>query len=131
MISNEPLKDPRHEAFAQKVASGMESTAAYQSLYPSTSHFSARSSASRLLKKVGARIRALQNEIAEKNLFSREEVLFKLQEIVVSARYDADRIKALALIAEMQGFNQPKQVNVFADIAPQFLSPDGTGEETE
>lgn len=130
-MSSEPLKDSRHEAFAQKVASGMELAMAYQSLYPGVSHFSAKSSASRLQKKVGDRIRFLQNEIAEKNLFSREKILLELQRIVASAKYDADKIKALALIAEMQGFNQPKQVNVYADIAPHFLSPDGTGDETE
>lgn len=117
----------RHELFAQNVASGKSLTAAYLDVYPNAKKSSAKSAAVRLMKIVEPRVRELQKQNAERYKISRDEIIRRLMEIADTARYDADKVKALAQIAEMEGFNKPQQVNVAAAVVPFFLSPDGTG----
>ena len=128
-MDSQVLKDSRHEAFAQEIASGKDAKSAYMKIYPSCKPASAKSNSSRLLKKVQERVLFLKQQNAERSLFSRIDILQNLQEIVHSAKYDADKIRALELMAKMQGFMENRMDIDIKGIAPIFLSPDGTGND--
>ncbi len=130
-MNDQPLSNPKYELFAQNIASGKKPYDAYLAVYPNVKKCSAKSSATRLLKIVEPRIRELQKQNAERYKISRDEIVRRLMEIADTARYDADKVKALAQIAEMEGYNKPQQLNVAATVAPLFLSPDGTGIDEE
>ena len=130
-MDSKVLRDSRHEAFAQEIASGKDAKSAYMKIYPSCKPASAKSNSSRLLKKVQERVLFLKEQNAERSLFSRIDILQNLQEIVHSAKYDADKIRALELMAKMQGFMENRMDIDIKGIAPIFLSPDGTGSDGE
>ena len=110
------LRNPRHEKFAQLVASGMTAQAAFtQAGYPSPQN------APRLRNNelVARRIEELQtrNERkAEKAALTRDELVGILTEIVHAARNrvletrTADGLKAAEMLAKMCGWNEPEQV---------------------
>jgi hypothetical protein len=112
------LRNPKHEKFAQLVASGMTAQAAFtQSGYPSPQN------APRLRNnaRVAARIEELQarNERkAEMAALSRDELVGILAEIVHATRArlsearPADGLKAAEMLVKMCGWNEPERVNV-------------------
>lgn len=62
------LENERHELFAQNMALGMDQTAAYEAVYPDSSHEAAMRSASALMRKpeIASRVGELfQKSIAE------------------------------------------------------------------
>ena len=118
MAWSDPLENAKHEAFAQAVASGKKLSDAYLSVYPSAKRSSAKSGATRLMREIGGRIDWLKQELAKKNVMSREEVILRLQ----------NKIRALQQIAEMLGYNQQKE-NTYINVAPVYLSADGTGKD--
>lgn len=128
MAWSDPLENAKHEAFAQAVASGKKLSDAYLTVYPTAKRSSAKSGATRLMREIGGRIGWLKEELSKKNVMSREEVILRLQNIAVNARYDADKIRALQQIAEMCGYNQQKE-NTYINVAPVYLSADGTGKD--
>ena len=73
--TNSPLKNSKHEKFAQLVADGKSETDAYFDVYKTKSRNVARINASRLLTNasVRARVRELQEENAKTNAMSRAE----------------------------------------------------------
>lgn len=77
-----PLKNARHEAFAQAVADGNSEIAAYKKVYKAKPNV-ARANASRLLTNasVRARVRYLQRQNALIQALSREEKRQMLAEI--------------------------------------------------
>jgi hypothetical protein len=112
------LRNPKHEKFAQLVASGMTAQAAFtQAGYPSPQN------APRLRNHplVDQRIQELQarNERkAEMAALSRDELVAILAEIVhaTSARPSearpGDGLKAAEMLARICGWNAPEKVNV-------------------
>jgi hypothetical protein len=123
------LRNPKHEKFAQLVASGMTSQAACtQAGYPSPQN------APRLRNNapVAARISELQarNERkAENAALSRDELIGILAEVVQATRArlsearPGDGLKAAEMLAKMCGWNESEQVkhdhlHIQVDSAP-------------
>ena len=110
------LRNPKHEKFAQLVASGMTAQAAF-----TQAGFNAKQNAPRLRNNevVAKRIEELQtrNERkAEMAALSRDELIKILSEIVHATRSrlsearTADGLKAAELLTKLCGYNEPEQV---------------------
>jgi phage terminase small subunit len=110
------LKNPKHEKFAQLVASGLTAQAAF-----TRAGYASPQNAPRLRNNalVAARIEELQarNERkAEMAALSRDELIGILAEIVHAARARlsearlGDGLKAAEMLAKLTGWNEPEQV---------------------
>jgi len=82
------LKNPRHEKFAQLVASGKYTlTAAYREIYPSSRRWkdvTLHPRASRLMCKVYARVQELQAAAAEKAVIYKASILGYLRDVILT-----------------------------------------------
>ena len=129
-MSAEPLKNARHEKFAQAVASGMSATAAY-----TEAGYTAKDAdvaGPRLLGNVGvsARILHLKNENAKASKLSREDIIHWLERIITGkpneASADSDicetvmtkagpfttlcsKMAAVDRLAKLNGMNEPEK----------------------
>jgi hypothetical protein len=123
-----PLPNPRHEAFAQAIASSQSAAAAYAGTYGQTRRHAAAVGGSRLLQKpaVLARVRALQSAAAQDVAADLRHLLHYLARVIntpiseVTASSDLclrrkdtahgeelampDKLTAVALAAKLQGF---------------------------
>jgi hypothetical protein len=123
-----PLPNPRHEAFAQAVASGQSATDAYVTVYGQGRRDSAANTGSRLRKDpaVAARIAALQSAAAQNVTIDLQKILGFLDRVIftpiveVTASSDLchrkkatahgddlampDKLAAAALAARLLGF---------------------------
>ena len=100
-----PLANPKHEAFAQRVAKDGNATKAYQSVYTSARH-AAETSASRLLKnaKVIARLTELQKAVASNSILTLSKKRSLLEKFATSPKLKpADRMRAIELDAKLAG----------------------------
>ena len=102
----------KQEAFAQAVVGGLNQSDAYRSAYnagkmkPET----IQSKASLLMKKgmVGARVDDLRKELADKSLWTREQSMQTMVDVICEGGSKAtDKINAVKVLNEMQGFNAP------------------------
>ena len=112
--SNSPLKNSKHEKFAQLVANGKSETDAYFDVYKTKSRNVARINASRLLTNasVRARVKMLQEENAKANALSRAEKRNILAGLARDKKQSAkDRISAIQEDNKMTGDAEEK-VNV-------------------
>lgn len=105
----------RQEAFAQAVASGKSQSEAYREAYPAAAKWKSDavwSAASRLManSKVSARVEAIRAELAERGLWSREQSVKVLSEIAAAGEKDSDRVRAVAELNKMHGFEAPQKV---------------------
>ena len=109
------LRNPKHERFAQLVATGMTAQAAFtQAGYPSPQN------APRLRNNalVAKRIEELQARNERKAEMTRDELIGILIDIVhasrarLSAARTTDGLKAAEMLAKMCGWNEPERVNV-------------------
>ena len=113
-ISGSPLKNSKHEKFAQLVADGKTETDAYSSIYNTKSRNVARVNASKLLTNasVRARVRELQEENAKINAMSRAEKRNILATLARDTKLTPkDRISAIQEDNKMTGDSEEK-VNV-------------------
>ena len=109
-----PLKNAKHEKFAQLVANGKSETDAYSSIYNTKSRNVARVNASKLLTNasVRARVRELQEENAKINAMSRAEKRNILAMLARDTKLTPkDRISAIQEDNKMTGDSEEK-VNV-------------------
>lgn len=97
---SEPLKDARHEQFAQLLATGMEKMAAYKQVYPKALGRSAKSAAPRLFSKVVARVRELQDASATRNTLTMIERRERLARMVRCDLEDFDPARDGDLLQE-------------------------------
>lgn len=102
----------KQEQFAQGIASGLNQSDAYRAAYsagkmkPET----VQQTASRLMtdRKVSARVTELRAELANKSLWTREQSVAVLKEVVEACdAKHTDKIGAVKVLNEMQGFNAP------------------------
>jgi phage terminase small subunit len=112
------LRNPKHERFAQLVASGMTAQAAFtQAGYPSPQN-APRLRNNELVAKRIEELQARNQRKAEMAALSRDELIGILTEIVHAARNrlqetrTADGLKAAEMVAKMCGWNEPERVNV-------------------
>lgn len=111
----------KQESFCQAVAGGMTLSDAYRSAYDTSrskpSSINVRASELMSDSKIIVRVDTLRKELADKGLWSREDSIKTMTEIIrrkvlveeleVSAARDSDIISAVKVINEMQGFNAP------------------------
>lgn len=105
---------PKQEAFAQAVADGKTLADAYRASY-STSKYKPEAlwvNASKLMAdaRVALRVRVLREQLAEKALWKREDSVSVLSEIAHGGEKDADRVRAVAELNAMHGYDAPKKV---------------------
>lgn len=102
----------REEAFARRLVEGRSAAEAYREVYPSkrrkdeTTH----QMASRLKRKVSARVRALQEEAASAAVMSARELQEGLSDLFRAARERGNIPGAVAagrLLADLAGYNAP------------------------
>lgn len=111
---------PRHEAFAQAVASKMPAGRAYEAAGYSAKGVNADKLGSRLAKKVdiSARIAELTAKVSKKAEIEREGLVERLLDILdsESGTYkgsevkSSDRVAAAREIAKLCGFNAPEKI---------------------
>lgn len=106
---------PQQELFAQHVASGKSQAEAYRIAYPKSAAWTAQAVANQAHKLMGnpdipPRIQAIRDELAERGLWSREQSVRVLAEIASGGEKDADRVRAVAELNKMHGFEAPVKV---------------------
>ena len=112
----------KQEAFAQAIASGLNQSDAYRSAYSisKATPASVNQLASKLAAsvKVSSRVKELQAELANKSLWTREQSIAVLSEVVGDreARH-GDKISAVKVLNDMQGFNAPTKLEVAAKVS--------------
>ena len=111
------LRNPKHEKFAQLVASGMTAQAAFtQAGYPSPQN-APRLRNNELVAKRIEELQVRNERKAEMAALSRDELIGILTDIVHATRdrlseaRPSDGLKAAEMLAKMCGWNEPERVN--------------------
>lgn len=105
---------PAQEQFAQLVASGKSQSDAYRTAYPKAKAWKDEAvwtAGAKLMQngKVLVRVDAIRAELAERGLWSREQSVKALVEVVQAGERDADRIKAVCELNKMHGYHAPEK----------------------
>ncbi len=107
----------KQEAFCQAIANGMNQSDAYRSAYdagkmkPDVVNVKASQLASD--GKVTVRLTELREELANKSLWTREQSVAVLVDVIGEGDSRAgDKISAVKVLNEMQGFNAPTKLEV-------------------
>jgi len=104
----------KQEMFAQGVADGRTLADAYRAAYNASKYKPEALwvCASRLMSdpKVELRVSSLREQIAAKHLWTREQSVNVLAEIAQAGEKDADRVRAVAELNGMHGYDAPKKV---------------------
>jgi hypothetical protein len=125
------LDNPKHEAFANHLITEPNQSSAYRKAFPHTTKWkdeAVQVKASVLAKddKVKVRVHELKAELASKCLWTREQSVEVVKEILFRktdkeggtfAARDADKLSGIKILNEMHGFNAPIEHNVKADLS--------------
>jgi hypothetical protein len=109
------LKNPRHEKFAQLVASDMTCAAAFREVGLKGPQNAPRLSGNELVAKRIEELQARNERKAEMAALTRDELIEILTEIVKATRNrlleirTADGLKAAEMLAKMCGWNEPEK----------------------
>jgi hypothetical protein len=120
------LDNPKHEAFANYLITEKSQADAYRKAFPHTLKWkpdSVQNKAYNLAKQgdVQARVQELKAELAAKCLWTREQSVEVVKEILFRktdkeegtyAARDADKLSGIKILNEMHGFNAPIEHNV-------------------
>lgn len=121
---------PKREHFAQEVANGKTLADAYRAAYkvsPTTKPDSIYQESSRLAAdlKISARVDELKSQLASKQLWSREDSVRALLEVVTDGEVKhSDKTNAVKVLNEMHGYNAPMKVDVDGKITLQLTNTD-------
>lgn len=107
---------PQREKFAQGIADGLSQADAYRAAYPKSANWKAETvhqAASRMMtdSKVLARISALRAELAEKQLWKREDSVRTLRGVVDHPDRASDIVAAVKELNAMHGYNEPTRID--------------------
>ncbi len=107
----------KQENFAQAVASGMTQADAYRSAYNASAMKAetVQKRASELMRNgvIAGRVAELKDELAEKALWTREQSVAVLVCVIGDGESRAgDKISAVKVLNDMQGFNAPTKLDV-------------------
>lgn len=107
----------KQEAFCQAIADGMNQSDAYRSAYSAEKMKAetVNSKAYELSKngEVTARLKELREALANKSLWTREQSVAVLVEVIGdSESRGGDKISAVKVLNDMQGFNAPTKMDV-------------------
>ena len=111
----------KQEAFVQAIAGGMNQSDAYRSAYNAgkMKDGSINVNASKLAAdaKVALRIAELREELANKSLWTREQSVAVLAGVVEACdAKHGDKISAVKVLNDMQGFNAPVKAEVLLNF---------------
>ena len=115
---------PKQEAFAQAIADGNNQAEAYRLAYdvgPRTKPETIYKRASELMANgaVAGRVEHLRQALAEISLWSRQQSVMALRDIVESDATPAARIQAVRELNTMHGYHEPARFNVqMRDLPP-------------
>jgi phage terminase small subunit len=119
MQKNMPtLRNPKHEKFAQLVATGMTAQAAFTQAGYQSPQNAPRLRNNELVAKRIEELQAKNERKAEKVAMTRDEIIKILTEIVQATRArlpearTADGLKAAEMLIKMCGWNEPERVSV-------------------
>ncbi len=116
---------PKQEKFAQNVAKGMTFSDAYRNSYDASKMVdeTVHKRASEIVQKgeIKGRIDQLKEQLSERQLWSREDSIKKLIDVMSDARPN-DIIAAIKELNNMQGFNAPKKMQIEADMSLQVVT---------
>lgn len=116
----------KQEAFAQAVVSGMNQSDAYRSAYkvkPETKPESVNVNASKMMAdaNVAQRVHELRAELANKALWTREQSVAVLVNVINEGGSRAgDKINAVKVLNDMQGFNAPEEHVIKATVVQRI-----------
>ena len=107
----------QQEFFARLVAEGKSQSEAYRQAYPKAQKWKPgnvwrRSSELSAKPVVLGRIEAIRAELRERTLWSMEQSVSVLSEIAQGGEKDADRVRAVAELNAMFGFEAPKKAEI-------------------
>lgn len=106
---------PKQESFCNAIANGKSQSDAYREAYnvkPSTKYEAINVNASKLMAdaKVALRVSQLKEELAEKQLWTREDSINKLKETLNISYRPNDVVAIIKELNAMHGYNAPKKV---------------------
>lgn len=117
---------PKQENFAQAIASGMSQADAYRSAFdvkPTTKQESIHVNASKLMAdaNVAQRVAELKAELSAKVLWTREDSVRTLIEVIQRADKPSDAVSAVKELNAMHGFNAPKKLDIGGQLGIQRI----------
>lgn len=120
----------RQDCFAQAVANGKSQSEAYRLAYPKSLKWKPDTvwqNASKMMAdaKVSTRVDAIRAELAEKNLWSREQSVKALVAVVNNPEKATDVVAAVKELNAMHGFNAPQKIDHSGTVTRIELVPMG------
>lgn len=112
------LKNVRHEKYCQNISLGMSQTESYIKAGYIARGNSAEVLSSKLLRnvKVANRIEELRQETQKEFKLTKNNILDKLKDVIISKSTDTprtpDKLKAIEVVNKMCGFNEPDKLDV-------------------
>lgn len=112
---------PKQEAFAIAVSSGMTQADAYRSVYnvrANTKQESIHQAASTVMANinVSSRVAELKQQLADKELWTREDSIRAMIQVIEEPDNQGCKINAVKVINDMQGFNAATKTQVSGTI---------------
>lgn len=105
----------QQEMFAQLVANGKNQSDAYREAYPKADGWkkvTVWSAASRMARKVDARIKEIQDEMLAMGIWMREQSVRSLISVVQEPDKKSDVVAAVKELNQMHGYNEPTKIDV-------------------
>lgn len=121
---------PQREAFARAVADGKSQAEAYREAYPKSKAWKPEtvwSRASVLMRdsKVSARVDELKKALAELSLWTREEAVRALREVIAAPDKRSDVINAVKELNAMHGYKAAEKLDVSGGVEIRVRFDDG------
>lgn len=112
---------PQRELFAQAIASGDNQSDAYRRAYKvgvNTKPSSINCNAAKLMSdtKVRQRVAELKKQLADKELWTREDSIRAMIEVIKEPENQGSKISAVKVINDMQGFNAATKTQVSGTV---------------
>ena len=112
---------PKQDAFAIAVSSGMTQADAYRSVYnvrANTKQESIHQAASTVMANinVSSRVDELKRQLADKELWTREDSIRAMIQVIEEPDNQGCKINAVKVINDMQGFNAATKTQVSGTI---------------
>ncbi len=125
---------PKQETFALAYVETGNASEAYRKAYPKARHWkpeTVHKRASELLTNgaILGRVKALQAELAERNLWRREQSVKALIRVIEAPDKQADVVAAVKVLNAMHGYNAPEKVEIGPGVPGKIIID--WGEEKE
>ena len=123
---------PKQEKFAQNVASGMTQADAYRDAYgqgnQSDKTIIEKASKQMATDNVQARVKQLQQELANKALWTREESVQALKNVLADGK-GSEVVSAVKELNSMHGYNAPIKIDADIRATVNIFVPEQSDDE--